>query len=379
VRLAVAAICTLLLSGCATKTETAEEPTSLVRADTVRSPGSDAASLFVRRAWPVMGTLLEVEVRAADSASAEQAVAAARAAVFRVDTLMSVYKPESEVSVVNRRAGSDSLTVLDPQTAEVLEAALRFAELSGGALDVTVGPLVDTWGFYRESGSTPQEAALDSVHRLVGYGKVRWNATDRTVRLPLRGMRLDFGAIAKGYAVDRAVAALRESGVAGGRVDLGGNLRWFGASPSGGGGSVALRDPRNPEDAFALVHIDSGSVATSGDYERFFEVDGRRYSHILDPRTGFPTHGTAAVSVLAPTGMEADALSTAFFVLGPEAGCRLARRLPGVEAVWVRDPGTEPLAAGDLTITPGLAGRVELAFTDGSGASTDGAPKTCGA
>lgn len=355
-RFPCALLAALLTAGCAVQRQSWESPAPAV------------ADLVVRRAWPVMGTLLEIEVRGADSAVAEMALATARAAVFRVDMMMSVYKPASELSAVNRRAGGDSLTAVDPWTAEVLEAALRFAELSDGALDITVGPLVDAWGFHREVGAVPPEAALDSARRLVGYEQIRWDPVTRAVRLPRPGMRLDFGAIAKGFAVDRAVAALRTAGIRAGRVDLGGNLRWFGrVSTEGSERNVALRDPRDPDRPFALVQVDSGSVATSGDYERFFEVDGRRYSHILDPRSGQPVRGVAAVSVFAPTALEADALSTAFFVLGPQAGCRLAARLPGVEAVWVRDPDQDALRPHDVTLTAGLRGRVELAFERADG------------
>lgn len=302
-----------------------------------------------------MGTLLEVTVWEADSARARAALRQARAAVFQVDTLMSTYHPESELSVANRRAGTDSATVLSPPTAEVLEAALRFARWSGGALDVTAGPLVEAWGFARHVGRIPSPAALASARARVGYGLLEWNPASRALRLPRAGMRLDFGAIAKGFAVDRGVAALRAAGVERGRVDLGGNLRFFGPPPPGGW-EVGLRNPRDPEAAFALVMLDSGAVATSGDYEQFFEAGGVRYSHIFDPRTGWPARGVAGVSVLAPTALEADALSTTLFVLGPEAGCRLVAHLPGVEAVWVRDGG----AGGRIVASGGVPGALRL-------------------
>jgi thiamine biosynthesis lipoprotein len=169
-------------------------------------------------------------------------------------------------------------------------------------------------------------------------------------------MRLDFGAIAKGYAVDLAVEALRAAGVRSGMVDLGGNLRFFGAPPEPGGRLVGLRDPRSPDAAIAVVRLDSGAVATSGDYERFFVHDGVRYSHIIDPRTGWPARGVAGVSVIAPTGIASDALSTSLFVLGPERGCALARA-EGVEALWVLDAGDHD---GEIVFTPGLRGRMEM-------------------
>lgn len=316
----------------------------------------------VARVWEVMGTLLEVTVWEPDSARARAALAAARAAVLRVDTLMSVYKPESELSTVNRRAGSDTSTVVSPETAAVLEAALRCAELSGGALDVTVGPVVDAWGFYREQGAVPPAAVLDSVRALVGYRQVEYDPATRRVRLPLRGMRLDFGAVAKGYAVDRAIEAVRAQGIGRATVDLGGNLGFLGTAPEGGDWPVGVRDPREVGSLAARLAVQGGAVATSGDYERFFEHDGVRYSHIIDPRTGWPSRGVEGVTVVAPDGITSDALSTALFVLGPERGCPVARAAR-VEALWIT-------ATGAVVFTPGLAGRVELDRLTRSGPAT---------
>ncbi|HET7321443.1 MAG TPA: FAD:protein FMN transferase, partial [Longimicrobiaceae bacterium] len=259
-----AALATLALCACAP----APRPPA--------APAPDTAP--AARAWPVMGTLLTVTVWEPDSTLARTALAAARAVVQHVDSLMSNYRPESELSAVNRRAGTDSVTILSPETAEVLEAALHFAAASGGALDVTIGPVVDVWGFYRPRGSIPPPAALDSARALVGYRLVEYDPRTRAVRLPRSGMRLDFGAIAKGYAVDLAVDTLRALGVRRAMIDLGGNLRFLG-SPIPGGWRVGLRDPRANERTIAVVSIDSGAVATSGDYERFFIHDGVRYSH----------------------------------------------------------------------------------------------------
>ncbi|HEX6941066.1 MAG TPA: FAD:protein FMN transferase [Longimicrobiales bacterium] len=327
-----------------------------------------------------MGTLLEVTVWEADTARAREALAAARAAVFRVDTLMSLYKEESELSVVNRRAGSGDATTLSPETAEVLAAALDYAARTGGAIDVTVGPLVDVWGFYRHEGRIPPAEVLDSARALVGYERIEFDPATRAVRLPAPGMRLDFGAIAKGYAVDLAVVALRRRGIRRGKVDLGGNLRFFGSPPEDGAWSVGLRDPRRPEEILAVVALDSGAVATSGDYEQFFVHDGVRYSHLMDPRTGRPARGVASVSVVAPTGLAADALSTALFVLGPGRGCGVAAGVPGVEALWILDAGADGAreaggAFAPIRFTPGLEGVLAFYVEDPAALS---AVRPCG-
>ncbi|MEJ2679716.1 MAG: FAD:protein FMN transferase, partial [Gemmatimonadota bacterium] len=276
-----------------------------------------------RRTWTVMGTFLTATVWGDDDA-AKRALDAAHAAVDRVDSLMSTYRPESEISQVNRRAGTDSVTVLSPETADVLASALRYAARTGGALDVTVGPLVDVWGFHAHAGTVPPPATLDSARALVGWQRVQFDSAARTVRLPRHGMRLDFGAIAKGYALDRAEQAMRRAGARRGMVDLGRNVLVFGPPPHGGQWRAAVVNPLDPQTTIGTLLMDSGAVATSGDYEQFFQAGGQRYGHIFDPRTGMPVQGIASTTVVAPTGIASDALSTALFVLGPDAGCALA-------------------------------------------------------
>jgi thiamine biosynthesis lipoprotein len=165
-------------------------------------------------------------------------------------------------------------------------------------------------------------------------------------------MRVDLGGIAKGFALDQAAAAMRAAGAAGGMADLGGNIVVFGIAPGGGRGwAIGIRDPRG-QGILGSVVLDSGSVATSGDYERFFERDGIRYSHIVDPRSAEPARGIAQVTVAAPDGITADALSTALFILGPTAGRSFldGGLVPGVAVLWVRDPGPRAVEARDLEV-----------------------------
>ncbi len=311
-----------------------------------------------------MGTFFTATVWESDPAAARSALRAARAAVERVDSLMSTYRPESEISQVNAQAGTYTPTRLSKETTDVLAAALRYAASTAGALDVTVGPLADVWGFHAHAGRIPPRPALDSARAFVGWRRVAFDSAARMVRLPHRGMRLDLGAIAKGYALDLAARAMRRAGARRGMVDLGGNVLVFGAPPSGRWWRTAVVDPRLPEAALGVITMDGGAVATSGSYEQFFEAGGRRYGHIFDPRTGAPTSGVASATVVAPTGIASDALSTALYVLGPEAGCAVAAA-EGVEALWVRDPGPASvarppaLAPGALVATPGLRLRLD--------------------
>ena len=281
-----------------------------------------------------MGTMLHASVWDVTENEAATILRRVRAAVSMVDSLMSNYRPDSDVSRINAAAGNGKWIEVSEQTAEVLRASLDYARRTGGAFDPTVGPVVDVWGFYREQGAMPTAASLDSARALVGWALVQ-TASPARVRLPRAGMRLDFGAIAKGYAVDLALAEAARAGGERVMIDLGGNIGVLGESPEGDAWPLGLRHPRRPDAVFAMIEIETGAVATSGDYERYFVHDGVRYAHIVDPRTGWPVQGVASVSVLAPSGIDSDALSTSLFVLGPVAGCSLIADLPDVAAVWV--------------------------------------------
>ncbi|RMH11494.1 MAG: FAD:protein FMN transferase [Gemmatimonadetes bacterium] len=317
--------------------------------------GADAGPVEVTRAWPVMGTMLSVTVRATDSTTARRAVEAARAAVFRVDTLMSTYRADSEVSHLNRTAGSGAWTPLDPWTEQVLRAALHWAGASDGAFDPTVGPLMEVWGFRGPQGPhRPERTELDEARARVDWRAVRLDTLRHAARLERPDMALDFGAIAKGFAVDRAVEAVRRAGAQAAMVDLGGNIGVWGPAPDGAAGwTLGVRHPRRGDDVLATLTLADGAVATSGDYEQSFVENGVRYSHLMDPRSGEPVRGVVAVTVAAPDGITADVLSTALFVLGPDAGRRLLERAfpeGGVTALWVLDDPDGTYEADDLVV-----------------------------
>jgi thiamine biosynthesis lipoprotein len=279
---------------------------------------------------------------------------------------MSTYRPASELSRLNASAGTGASLVLSPETAAVLATALDVGRESGGAFDVTVGPLVGLWDFFRDrigdDVEPPTHAAIDSTLALVGQEKLRYDPASRRVSLPLRGMMLDFGAIAKGYALDCAAGAARRAGASSGLMDLGGQVLCFGDPPDGERWRIGVRHPRDPDVMAGVVEIESGSLSTSGDYHRFTTWKGRRYSSHFDPRSGWPVQGLAAVTVLAPSGIEADAWSTALFVLGAERGRTAIEARDDLGALWFLDPGARPLDVGDTRITGTLAGRVNLSL-----------------
>lgn len=340
--------------------------------------GAAAADTLVglHRAWPVMGTLFDLEVRAPDEPAARAAARAARAVVSRVDSLMSTYRSDSEISAVNRAAGTGRWVELSPWSWEVLTTSVAWARASRGAFDPTVGPLARVWGFHGGAPGRPSPQVGDSAARLVGWQGIELDSARRRARLAREGARLTFGAIAKGFALDRAAEAMRKAGAVSGQLDLGGNVRVLGAAPTGGGAwLLGVRHPRRPDRLLGTVRVREGSVATSGDTEQFFEEEGIRYSHIMDPRAGRPARGVAQVTVVAASGLAADALSTTLFVLGPEEGRRFlaseaaAELAPGAAALWVRDPGAVPVAAGDLLCAGEGAARFEtLVGAEGCGA-----------
>ena len=371
-------ILAVALSGLAACAATARPPSSpsavLVEPDTVPRP--------TVRAWPAMGGLLQVSVWDADTARALAAMEAAHAVVLRADSLMSVEKTGSEIAAINRRAGTDSATTLSPWTAEVLDSALSIAAASSGALDVTSTPLDSLWATWRERAAAPPQAERAAAETLVGWRQLRFDRATRRASLPRRGMRLDLGVLARGLAIDRGIEALRAAGVERAVVDLGGSFAVLGAAPVDPRWSMGLGNPFALGEVFAAVQVDSGAVATWTDVPKIVETGGQRFSHTLDPRTRYLTRGVASVSVLAPSALLADALSRIFYVTGPAEGCRLAARYPGVDAVWVRDPGEELEEDYDadegvdpelVVMTDALAGRLELLSEE----PTDERPTRC--
>jgi FAD:protein FMN transferase len=294
----------------------------------------------VRLQGLAMGTYTTLAVPHADAARLADAAAVMRETFATLDAALSVYRPDSDLARVNRAAG-DAPVQVAPLTREAVAVALRYAEDTGGAFDPTVGPLLELWGFRGAAAPTqvPAAAARTAALARVGFAGVR--ADSNTVALAHAGMALDLGGVAKGWAVDRAYTALRARGLSRFMINLGGNIRVAGEAAPGRPWTVGIRNPFAPDRLLGTFSLADGmAVATSGHYERFIEIDGVRYAHIMDPRTGEPVRGLAGVTVVARSAAEADALSTALFVAGTEAGTALLRTFPGAHAVFV--PDTQP-------------------------------------
>jgi thiamine biosynthesis lipoprotein len=291
----------------------------------------------------VMGTWAQV-VAVAPNAVAETCAEKGFAELVRIDEAMSDFKETSELSKVNRDAFREKIPISN-ELFSLLQTSIEYSGLSDGGFDVTIGPLVDMWRKAGRINTAPTEAQLAAARAKVGYEKLKLDPAERLVRFAVEGMRLDLGAIAKGYAVDRAIEILRQGGAIGGMVNLGGNIRTFGR-PIGDKRDwrIGLRDPTDPNHIQLTLRLDDWAVATSGDYERFVFVEGQKVSHILDPATRHGATGLSSVTILARTGLEADALSTTVTVMGKDKGLALIERLPETEAILIEaDKPDEPI------------------------------------
>ncbi len=252
--------------------------------------------------------------------------------IDRIDRLISIFRPDSAISCLNL-GGRTPL----PELLDLISSAIDFSKKSEGAFDLTAGPLVDLWGFGHlgERRAAPSQEELVSALRLVGFWNIEIGKGE--IHLKKKGMKLNLGAIGKGYAIDRAVALLKGQGISSGRVSCGSTIFCLGDSMEMKGWPVRIQHPREEKDAVGEVVLRDCAMATSGDYEKFFDDRGRRVSHLIDPRSGDPVSGMASVSVIAPTAMAADALSTAAFVLKAREGRRFLQSFPGVAGLMISE------------------------------------------
>lgn len=294
----------------------------------------------------VMGTFAHIVAVAPDRRTAEAGIEAAFRQQQEIERLMSYHRSDSELSRINREAFGRAVKI-SQATLDVLRTAMEFSKLSAGAFDVTVGPLVDLWRSAGEANVPPTESELLEARAKVGWEKVILDANELTVRFTVKGMKIDLGGIAKGYAIDRSVEAMRKCGVFGGMVDIGGNIRCFGRPAYGKPKwMIAVQDPNvSPDDLsggkpLLVLELTDEAVATSGHYRRFVTVQGKRHSHIIDPHTGSDSDKLASVTIIAPDAITADALSTAVSVMGAEKGLALieAHVAAQTEAILITGP-----------------------------------------
>jgi thiamine biosynthesis lipoprotein len=290
-----------------------------------------------------MGTAIHVELWSESPAEGDAAIGAVMAEMHRIDRAMSPHKPDSELSRINRDAAARPVPVSEEMFA-LLRRAIDFSALSGGAFDITyasVGHLYD----YR-AGVRPSDEAIAAARPGIGWRQLVLDAGARSVRFAHPKTRIDLGGFAKGHAVDNAAAILARRGILHAIVSAGGDSRVLG-DRRGRPWTIAIRDPRRPGEVVAVLPLEDVAISTSGDYERFFERDGVRCHHLIDPKTGRSPATVHSVTILAADGLTTEALSKSVFVMGIEQGMRLVESQQGVDAVVVD-------AAGRLNFSSGL-------------------------
>jgi thiamine biosynthesis lipoprotein len=294
-----------------------------------------AQAEWFRREDAIMGTRIYVELWLDDAARGAAAVDAVIASMHEVDALMSTYKPESQLSRVNARAALEPVEV-DRELFDVIRASLEFSQLTGGAFDVTYASVGYLYDF--RARQRPTEAQITAALPGVDWRNVRLDPAALTVRFEKPGMRIDLGGIAKGYAVDRAIALLQARGVAHALVTAGGDSRLIG-DRFGRPWIVGIRHPDDAKRIITRIPLVDTAMSTSGDYERYFDENGVRYHHIIDPKTGHSASKVRSATILAPTAMQTDGLSKTAFVLGAEEALKIIEKIPGVDAIFVTPGG----------------------------------------
>ena len=265
-----------------------------------------------------MGSVTAIVAYGEDAARLRTAIADALAEATRLDAMLSNYKPQSEWSRVNRLAAHQAVPV-SHELFQLLAACLDYSRESEGTFDISVGPLMKVWGFYKGSGHLAERSRVFEALDSVGYRNIILDPQQLTIRFAKEGVELDPGGIAKGYAVDRMVDVLRSEGVRIALVSVGGSSIYaLGAPPHEKGWKIELKDPKQPANTIQNVNLRDESLSTSGSYERFFYADGKVWSHIMDPRTGYPSEGMLSVSVVAPKTIDSEAWAKPYYILGKQ-------------------------------------------------------------
>ncbi len=291
-----------------------------------------------KRTLKLMGSRFEITVTAENPEKANQYIDTAVSEIQRIERLISSWDPASQTSEINRNAGIKPV-VVDPELYNLISRALKISEITDGAFDISYASMDKIWKFDGSMSSMPSEEAIRNSVSKVGYQNIILDPEDHSVFLKKEGMKIGFGAIGKGYAADKAKDLLRSQGVTAGIINASGDMNTWGTQPNGDTWKVAITNPLNKEHAFALLPLEDRAVVTSGDYEKFVKFNGVRYSHIINPKTGYPATGIISATVFAPKAELADALATSVFVMGIETGIDRINQLPGIDCIIVDTNG----------------------------------------
>ena len=302
--------------------------------------------------YELMGTYCRIVLETGSNQRIVQAgLDAALAEMHSIEALASTYRPDSEISqLANLKPNSPR--ILSPQIYTVFERSLYYSRLTDGAFDVTVGPLMQLWRTAAQQDALPSSDQIAAALELVGYRKITLDSQSRTITLSQPGMSITLDAIVKGYAADQALAAIRKAGARSALLDLGGDIVCFGQPPGRLGWKIAIQNPfkpattamdTSPGSILATIRLTDAAVATSGNYQRAFSIQGRSFSQIIDPRTGWPVAKAPSVTIIAPTAADADALATACSVLPVSEALKLINKIPNTEALLITGSPEAPV------------------------------------
>ena len=299
---------------------------------------STQAQQAFRRTLKLMGSRFDITVVANDSVVANQYIDLAVAEVTRIEKMISSWDSNSQTSEIIRNAGIRPVQV-DKELFDLIQRSLAISKITDGAFDISYASMDRIWKFDGSMTEMPSEQEIKSSVAKTGYQNIILDKKKQTVFLKLKGMKIGFGAIGKGYAADKAKDLLMSKGVVAGIINASGDMNTWGKQPNGESWMVAITNPMNKNNAFATLPIHEGAVVTSGNYEKYVIFDSKRYTHIIDPRTGYPSSGIISATVFAPKAELADALATSIFVMGTEVGLDRINQLPKIECVIIDDKG----------------------------------------
>ena len=291
-----------------------------------------------KRTLKLMGSRFEITVVAKNASEAAAFIDTGVNEIDRIEKLISSWDPNSQTSEINKYAGKHPVKV-DAELFDLIQRALDISMLTDGAFDISYASMDKIWKFDGSMEGMPSKEVIAASVSKVGYENIILDAQASTVFLKEPGMKIGFGGIGKGYAADKAKQLLMESGVTSGIINASGDMNTWGKQPDGKDWTVAITNPMNKNTAFATLPLKEGAVVTSGDYEKFVNFNGKRYSHIIDPKTGYPSSGIISVTIFAPKAELADALATSVFVMGKEVGLDRINQLPKIECIIIDEEG----------------------------------------
>lgn len=293
----------------------------------------------------MLGSPFEVTVVANDTIQANAYIDSAIAEVKRIENLISDWIPTTQISAVNANAGKTPVKV-DDEVFELVQRAIKISNLTSGAFDISYASMDKIWKFDGSMKEMPAEEAIKKSVAKIGYQNIILNENEKTIFLKMEGMKLGLGGIGQGYIADKIKALLQSKGCTSGIVNVSGDINTWGKQPDGQPWTIGIINPMNKNKVFATFPLIDSAVETSGSYEKYVKFNGIRYSHIIDPRTGYPAQGIVSVSVFAKQTEIADALATGIFVLGIEVGLDLVNQLKGIECIIVDDKGVVHTSKG---------------------------------